>query len=110
MLGVLRLHMPALLELGDPRIKRALAIRFYRVSSLAFKIQSPDLGRQALREARSLGLVGHPGSVLHRVSSTMLGLELKTRLATTIGRLLAQASCQTKRHRERAQAQRVAAG
>ena len=44
-------------------------------------------GRDALKEARKLKLAGHPGSVFHRLSSTVLGLELKSRLSTSVASL-----------------------
>jgi hypothetical protein len=80
MLRVLNQIEPGLSAFDDPELNHGLACSYYRFARLAFMQDRPEMGRQALRTARSLGLEGHPGSMAHRLGSSLMGLEWKTRL------------------------------
>ena len=41
-------------------------------------------GRQALAQARNVGLAGHPGTFGHRLVASLIGLQRKTRLAALL--------------------------
>jgi glycosyltransferase involved in cell wall biosynthesis len=74
-------HRQAILALADTRIEHALALRLYQMGRWAFMEGHSSIGRQALGEARKLKLAGHPGTAMHSLMSTALGLELKSRLS-----------------------------
>jgi hypothetical protein len=88
MLNVLTMHEAAMVSLGDAGVNRGLAVRFYRFAVVAFACGCHDFGRTALREAKTLGMSDHLGSPAHQLSSAILGLELKTRLAAGLHKLL----------------------
>lgn len=80
-------HRQAILDLADARIEHALALRLYQIGRWAFMQGYASVGRDALKEARRLRLTGHPGGVLHQLSSAVLGLELKSRLSNGVASL-----------------------
>lgn len=43
-----------------------------------------QLGREALAQARNVGLAGHPGTFGHRLVASLIGLQRKTRLAALL--------------------------
>lgn len=43
-----------------------------------------ELGREALAQARNVGLAGHPGTFGHRLVASLIGLQRKTRLAALL--------------------------
>lgn len=59
---------------------RGVRLALYRVARLSFAGGWPDLGREALAEARRRGLRGHPGRRGHALACRILGLEAKVRL------------------------------
>jgi hypothetical protein len=60
--------------------RSSFAHAFYRMSYEAFAGGVDDVGHDALREARRLGLKGHVGSLTHRALANVLGLRTKLRL------------------------------
>ena len=62
-------------------IRPPLARAYYRMAYEGHAVGAPDLARDALADARRLGLRGHPGPLKHRVLASLLGLPLKMRLA-----------------------------
>lgn len=57
--------------------QRSFSKAFYRLAYEAFSKDLDDIGERALRQARDLGLQGHPGLIAHRVLSNVLGLRRK---------------------------------
>lgn len=76
-----------ILEVGGDPARKILARRYYNVASLAFREQQVATGRCALDRARSLGLKGHPGTALHTLTATVLGLPTKQWLSRTAHRI-----------------------
>lgn len=76
-----------IVESGNISAITALARLYYNVAVRAHSRGLHDLGRAALTSARQLGLRGHQGGSLHRVASTLLGLELKSKLSQTVHKL-----------------------
>jgi len=69
-------------RVGWTDLKPYFAARFYIVAYEAAEQGVVDVSRDALRFARGLGFTGHRGTRLHKVLSTILGLELKMRIAS----------------------------
>jgi hypothetical protein len=76
-----------ILEVGGDPARRILARRYYNVASLAFREGQSAAGRRALGRARALGLKGHPGTALHRLTATVLGLPAKQRISRATQRI-----------------------
>jgi glycosyltransferase involved in cell wall biosynthesis len=66
--------------------KPSFAAAFYRIAYQAFSQELDDIGKDALAEARRLGLRGHVGSKIHRMLAGTLGLRNKLRLTGIIKR------------------------
>lgn len=62
---------------------KGFAKRIYVLAHAAFTCHDVELGRSALKAARSLGLSGHVGTDRHVALSHLLGLELKSRLVAS---------------------------
>lgn len=92
MLSVLSTHAPALSALQDPDIDKGLAVRFYSLSRLAYANGHDAVGRAAQKAAAALGLTVPMGTPLHRLTTRLFGLRLKTRIAAQYHRLLARAT------------------
>lgn len=92
MLRVLSTHAPALSALQDAEIDKGLAVRFYSLSRLAYANGHDTVGRAAQKAAAALGLTVPMGTPLHRLTTRLFGLRLKTRLAAQYHRLLARAT------------------
>lgn len=60
--------------------RTTLSHLYYQVSYEAFAGRLDDIGYQALRKARDLGLRGHVGSLRHRMLAGILGLRMKLRV------------------------------
>jgi hypothetical protein len=58
----------------------SFAQAFYRLAYGAFAHAIDEVGHEALKEARRLGLKGHVGSLKHRALASALGLRIKLRL------------------------------
>ncbi len=69
--------------LTHPR-KRSMGKFAYFVARDAFRHGYPELGEDALKLARQLGVSGHLGSLAHRVGAQVLGLPLKERIAVAL--------------------------
>jgi hypothetical protein len=54
---------------------------FYSIARRSYVDGFDDLGTEALRDARDLGLIGHLGMSEHLLMASLLGLRAKTRLA-----------------------------
>ena len=74
-------HESRILEVGGDAVRPILARRYYNLATLAFHEGMRPAGRQALRRARALGLKGHPGTALHRLAATVLGLAGKEKIS-----------------------------
>ncbi|MDP9159523.1 MAG: hypothetical protein M3O09_04755 [Acidobacteriota bacterium] len=76
-------------------IQKSFSHVFYRISYEAFASGLDDIGYMALLRAREMGLKGHPGTIAHRMVSSVLGLRNKLRLTGILkGR---KSSCPTPR-------------
>ena len=58
--------------------------KLYVIARGAFEIGDIELGREALAQARNVGLAGHPGTFGHRLVASLIGLQRKTRLAALL--------------------------
>lgn len=68
-------------DVVDPEtMKRACAASYYRAARTAFTRGRDDLGHEALRRSRQLGLKGHRGPAAHRLLSSVIGLRLRCKL------------------------------
>lgn len=65
-----------------------LAGRFYSAAKGAYFFKLNEIGQQALVTSRNLGLQGHPGTLLHRIAATLVGLRQKESLSAWFHRLL----------------------
>ncbi len=83
-LQALAVHEPALVALGENEANQAMAGVYYSLACAAFASGCRSSGKLALARARRLGLRGHNGSLAHRVTSGLIGLELKTRLTSAL--------------------------
>jgi glycosyltransferase involved in cell wall biosynthesis len=61
----------------DKQVRRSFGYLFYRYAYEAFSVQDLSLGYRALERARELGILGHPGSVTHRLFAHLFGLRRK---------------------------------
>jgi hypothetical protein len=75
------------LERGRSQLRQNFARVFYRLASQAYFAGEVDIGRSALRRARELGLHGHEGTFAHRAFASLLGLRMKSKIASTYRRL-----------------------
>ena len=69
-------------------MREALGKRLYDLARPAFRLGFDALGAEILQKARGLGLLTHPGTLLHKASAGLLGLERKERMRRTVGRRL----------------------
>jgi glycosyltransferase involved in cell wall biosynthesis len=92
MLSVLSTHAPGLIALQDPEIDKGLAVRFYSLSRLAYANGHDAVGKAAQKAAAGLGLTVLMGTPLHRFTTRLFGLRLKTRIAAQYHRVLARAT------------------
>jgi hypothetical protein len=78
---------------GHEYARSSFSHAFYSIAYEAFAGGVGDVGHEALREARRLGLKGHVGSLTHRALANVLGLPTKLRLTGLLkGRKLIQIS------------------
>jgi glycosyltransferase involved in cell wall biosynthesis len=75
------------LERGQSQLKQNFARVFYRLASQAYFAGEVDIGRSALHRARELGLHGHEGTFAHRAFASLLGLRMKSKIASAYRRL-----------------------
>jgi glycosyltransferase involved in cell wall biosynthesis len=75
------------LERGQSLLKQNFARAFYRLASQAYFAGEIEIGRSALHRARELGLHGHEGTFAHRTFASLLGLRMKSQIASTYRRL-----------------------
>jgi hypothetical protein len=64
---------------GRSGIQVEFAQAFYRIAYEAFATGVDDIGRMALSRGRQMGLKGHPGTLVHKTLSNILGLRNKLR-------------------------------
>jgi hypothetical protein len=63
-------------------------LAYFDLARCAFHHGHGELGRTAMAASRALGIEGTPsGSLLHRTSVALLGLELKERLSALARRI-----------------------
>jgi hypothetical protein len=67
-------------------VREALGKRLYDLARPAFRLGLDALGAEILQKARGLGLLTHPGTLLHKASAGLLGLERKEKMRRAIGR------------------------
>ena len=79
----------ALLPLQPFDAGAELRLAYYNLARLAFTVGFDDIGREAEKTARELGLSGQPGTTAHLLVASMLGLRGKQKLATLVRRPLA---------------------
>jgi glycosyltransferase involved in cell wall biosynthesis len=71
---------------GHEDARLSFAKAFYRIAYEAFATGETAVGNESLSMARRLGLRGHVGSVIHRVSASVLGLRRKMLLSGILKR------------------------
>jgi hypothetical protein len=71
---------------GHQNLQPSFAHAFYRVAYMAHADGITDVGDDALSWARKLGLRGHIGSPIHRISSSLFGLRVKLSLSAFLKR------------------------
>lgn len=69
-------------------VNRACAATYYRAARTCFTRGRDDLGHEALRRSRKLGLKGHPGPAAHKILSSIIGLRLRCKLEYAARRVL----------------------
>lgn len=80
-----RADFPSMQEAPEQELAQA----YYGLARLAYDGGVDDIGRKAERRARMLGLSGQPGTRLHEVLATLLGLRGKQRLMKFVRRSVA---------------------
>lgn len=88
LLSMLERHEKLLVEHSDPEIAAGLTKSYYGLAKIAFACGDKAIGSAALASARRLGLAGHPGSILHRATTALLGLRMKTQIGILAYRIL----------------------
>jgi hypothetical protein len=68
--------------------RRAAASTYYRAARTCFTRGRDDLGHEALRRSRRMGLKGHEGPAAHRLLSSVIGLKLRCKLEYAVRRVL----------------------
>ncbi|MFN3943474.1 MAG: glycosyltransferase family 2 protein [Allosphingosinicella sp.] len=77
----------------EPAVVRSACARSLYAAAVTCHLRgSPDLGSEALAEARALGLTGHPGGPLHRTLTRLLGLRGRCAAERLARRLLRRLS------------------
>ena len=66
-----------------------LGMAYYSLAQSAFTIGCDDIGVQAERTARALGLTGQPGNLAHALVASMFGLRGKQKLVGMVRRSIA---------------------
>ncbi len=69
-------------------VREALGKRLYDLARPAFRLGFDALGAEILQKARGLGLLTHPGTLLHKAGAGLLGLERKEKVRRAVGRSL----------------------
>jgi hypothetical protein len=73
----------------EPEVFRgAAAATYYRAAQTCFTRGRDDLGREALRRSREMGLKGHRGPAAHRLLSSLIGLKARCKLEYAARRVL----------------------
>jgi glycosyltransferase involved in cell wall biosynthesis len=68
-------------DVAGRALRRALAMRYYRLSSTYYRERLPAAGEMLLAHARRLGFAGHAGSVGHRLAAGLVGLGNKQKIS-----------------------------
>jgi hypothetical protein len=72
--------------LGHQNLQPSFARAFYHIAYAAYAGGTVGVGNDALSWARKLGLRGHIGSPIHRVSSSLFGLRTKLEISAFLKR------------------------
>jgi len=71
---------------GPEARRQGVAGYFYRIALRFYSSGRPDLAESALRRARELGFKGHGGPLWHRLTASLLGLDLRYQISNFVKR------------------------